>query len=81
MMRAHIYGGKQLVYGFANSATIFTGSQIVEAGGTASNTTVTSGGECESVVNGGVDEVGNGVVDIRGESRENDTYEAGGSGE
>ena len=41
---AHISGGKQLVYGFANSATIFTGSQIVEAGGTASNTTVSSGG-------------------------------------
>jgi autotransporter passenger strand-loop-strand repeat protein len=49
---AQISGGKQLVFGVASGATIFTGSQIVEAGGTASNTTVLKGG-VETVSSGG----------------------------
>ena len=35
---AQISGGEQDVYGAANSDTIFTGSQVVETGGTASGT-------------------------------------------
>ena len=41
---AQISGGRQLDYGLASGGTIFTGSQVVEAGGTASGTTVSSGG-------------------------------------
>jgi autotransporter passenger strand-loop-strand repeat protein len=41
---AAISGGKQLDYGFAGVATIFKGSQTVAGGGTASGTTVRSGG-------------------------------------
>ena len=33
-------GGEQDVFGLASGATIFTGSQVVEAGGTASGTVV-----------------------------------------
>jgi autotransporter passenger strand-loop-strand repeat protein len=42
---AQISGGRQLDFGVASGATVFSGSQVVEAGGTASNTTVSSGGE------------------------------------
>jgi autotransporter passenger strand-loop-strand repeat protein len=49
---AHISGGKQLVFGVASGVTVFAGSQVVEAGGTASNTTV-SGGGTEIVLSGG----------------------------
>ena len=49
---AQISGGKQLDYGSASSATVFSGSQIVEAGGIASDTTV-SGGGTEIVLSGG----------------------------
>ncbi len=51
---AQISGGKQLVYGSASGATVFTGSQVVELGGTANNTTVSSGGT-EIVLSGGTD--------------------------
>ena len=44
---AQISGGEQDVYGTASSATVFTGSQVVEAGGVASDTTVSGGGEQE----------------------------------
>ena len=45
---AQIVSGEQDVYGTASGVTIFTGSQAVEAGGTASGTIV-SGGGLESV--------------------------------
>ena len=51
---AQISGGKQLVYGSASGATVFTGTQVVESGGTANNTTVSSGGT-EIVLSGGTD--------------------------
>jgi autotransporter passenger strand-loop-strand repeat protein len=41
---AQIRGGEQDVFGTASGATVFAGSQVVESGGTASNTTVSSGG-------------------------------------
>ena len=46
---AKISGGTQLDYGLASSTTVFTGSQVVEAGGVASSTTVSSGGTLELV--------------------------------
>src|SRR5262245_39390426 len=46
---ALISGGVQDVFGLASGATVFTGSQVVESGGTASNTTVSSGGTGEVV--------------------------------
>jgi autotransporter passenger strand-loop-strand repeat protein len=49
---AQIWGGEQDVYGFASRAGVFTGSQVVEAGGVASSTTVASGG-FEFVSSGG----------------------------
>ena len=42
---AQISGGTQLDYGLANGATVFTGSQVVEFGGTASGTTISGGTE------------------------------------
>ncbi len=42
---AQISGGTQLDYGLANGATVFTGSQVVESGGTASGTTISGGTE------------------------------------
>ena len=44
---ALISGGEQDVFGFASGATVFSGLQIVEFGGTASGTTVSSGGTLE----------------------------------
>ena len=41
---AQISGGIQKVFGSASGATVFTGSQVIEFGGTASNTTVKAGG-------------------------------------
>ena len=41
---AQISGGEQDVFGSANGAIVFAGSQVIEAGGTASNTIVLSGG-------------------------------------
>jgi autotransporter passenger strand-loop-strand repeat protein len=41
---AHISGGEQDVRGYASGATVFGGSQVIEAGGTASSTTVANGG-------------------------------------
>src|ERR1700722_4956964 len=41
---AQISGGVQKVFGSASGATVFTGSQVIESGGTASNTTVKVGG-------------------------------------
>ena len=49
---AQIFGGTQLVYGYASGATVFAGSQIVENGGIASGTTVSSGGIVEVLANG-----------------------------
>jgi autotransporter passenger strand-loop-strand repeat protein len=43
---AQISGGEQDVFGSANGAIVFAGSQVIEAGGTASNTIVLSGGAC-----------------------------------
>ena len=42
---AMISGGTQLDYSLASGATIFTGSQVVESGGTASGTTISGGTE------------------------------------
>jgi fibronectin-binding autotransporter adhesin len=39
-----ISGGVQKVFGSASGATVFTGSQVIESGGVASNTTVKVGG-------------------------------------
>jgi autotransporter passenger strand-loop-strand repeat protein len=49
---AKISGGVQLDYGYASGATVFTGSQVVETGGTASGTGVIGGG-FELVSSGG----------------------------
>ena len=49
---AKISGGEQDVYGVATGATIFTGSQVVEFGGTASSTVVSGGALV--VVSGGL---------------------------
>jgi autotransporter passenger strand-loop-strand repeat protein len=53
---ARISGGIELDFGLAGGATIYAGSQVVESAGTASNTTVSSGGTLDllkgSVVNG-----------------------------
>jgi autotransporter passenger strand-loop-strand repeat protein/T5SS/PEP-CTERM-associated repeat protein len=49
---AQILGGRQLDYGLASGATVSTGSQVIEAGGTASDTTVSSGGVV-TVLSGG----------------------------
>src|SRR5262249_54761331 len=48
-----IDGGKQDVFGFASGAGVLAGSQIVESGGTASDTTVANGGLVE-VLSGGL---------------------------
>ena len=42
-----IVGGEKDVFGLANSATVFAGSQVVEPGGIVSNTLVLSGGTIE----------------------------------
>jgi autotransporter passenger strand-loop-strand repeat protein len=44
---AQIFGGEQDVFGVARGATVIFGSQVVESGGTASGTTVSSGGTLE----------------------------------
>jgi autotransporter passenger strand-loop-strand repeat protein len=44
---ALISGGEQEVFGYASSATVFAGAQIVESGGSATDTTVSSGGMLE----------------------------------
>ena len=49
---ALISGGEQGVFGYASGATVLTGSQVVESGGTASSTTVSSGGTLD-VLSGG----------------------------
>ena len=49
---ALISGGTQLVYGLAGGATIFTGEQMIELGGIASRTVVSSGGTLD-VLSGG----------------------------
>ena len=49
---AQISGGTQFVYGVANAAIVFAGAQIVELGGLASGTTVSSGGTLD-VLSGG----------------------------
>jgi autotransporter passenger strand-loop-strand repeat protein len=49
---AQINGGDQELYGLADNATIFAGSQVVENGGVASGTTISAGGT-EYVSNGG----------------------------
>ena len=41
---AQISGGEQDVFGYASGATVFTGSQVVESGGSTSSTTIMSGG-------------------------------------
>ena len=41
---AQISGGIQKVFGSASGTTVFTGSQVIELGGTASSTTVKAGG-------------------------------------
>ena len=41
---AKISGGEQDVFGLASGATVFAGYQVIEAGGVASGTTVSSGG-------------------------------------
>ncbi len=67
-----IDGGEQDVYGTASGVTIWAGSQVVEAGGVASGTTVNSGGTLEllsgatmvgtTVSAGGTLEIGSGYV-------------------
>jgi autotransporter passenger strand-loop-strand repeat protein len=49
---AQISGGEQDLFGYASGASVFTGSQVVESGGTASGTIVGSGGT-EFVYSGG----------------------------
>jgi autotransporter passenger strand-loop-strand repeat protein len=49
---AKISGGTQLDYGLASGAMVFTGAQVIESGGTASGTTVSSGGTLD-VLSGG----------------------------
>jgi autotransporter passenger strand-loop-strand repeat protein len=39
-----IFGGEQDVFGIAGGGTVFGGSQVIEGGGTASNTTIANGG-------------------------------------
>ena len=39
-----IFGGEQDVFGIAGGGTVFGGSQVIEGGGTASNTTIRTGG-------------------------------------
>jgi fibronectin-binding autotransporter adhesin len=51
---AQISGGEQDVYGSASGTTVFTGSQLVESCGAASNTIVSSGG-WETISSGGTD--------------------------
>ena len=51
---AKITGGTRSFTALANSATIFTGSQVVEAGGTASGTIISGG--TEIVSSGGTDD-------------------------
>jgi serralysin len=41
---AQISGGEQNVFGFASGAVVFAGTQVIESGGTATSTTVKSGG-------------------------------------
>ena len=41
---AQIFGGEQDVFGIAGGGTVFGGSQVIEGGGTASNTTIANGG-------------------------------------
>ena len=50
---AQIVGGTQDVFGYASGAAVFRGSQVVSAGGTAANTTVSSGGTL-TVLSGGL---------------------------
>jgi len=45
---AKISGGAQFDYGLASGATVFTGAQVVESGGTASSTTISGGSEIVS---------------------------------
>ena len=69
---AQILGGEQDVFGYASGATIFAGSQVVEAGGRASGTIVSSGGTLTllsggTAINfligsGGILEVGSGKI-------------------
>ena len=54
MTSARISGGTQVDLGLASGATIFTGSQVIEAGGTASGTVITADGS-ETVLAGGTD--------------------------
>ena len=49
---AQISGGVQFDYGLASGVVIFAGSQVVESGGTANSTTVSSGG-MELILSGG----------------------------
>ena len=51
---AQLSGGEQDVFGYASGATVLAGSQVIEAGGTASSTTVSNGGK-ETVSAGGTD--------------------------
>jgi autotransporter passenger strand-loop-strand repeat protein len=65
---AQISGGEQDVHGYASGAMVFTGSQVVEGGGTASNTTIDSGG-LEIVNGGGTDDgvqISGGEQDVNG---------------
>ena len=69
---AQIVGGEQDVFGVANSAIVFAGSQVVEPGGIVSNTLVLSGGTIEllggsvasalSISSGGTFEIASGYV-------------------
>jgi len=61
---AQISGGTQFDYGTATGVTVFTGSQVVESGGTASDTTVSNGGT-EIVSSGGTD--GGATISVGGE--------------
>jgi autotransporter passenger strand-loop-strand repeat protein len=49
---AQVSGGTQLVYGLASGATLMTGLQVIESGGIASRTLVSSGGTLD-VLSGG----------------------------
>ena len=52
-LNAQISGGSQVVSGYASGVTVYTGSQVVENGGTATGTTVSSGGTLD-LMSGGV---------------------------
>ena len=54
---ALVSGGAQIVYGLASGVTVFTGSQLIESGGSAVGTTISNGGEVEVLLGGMAEDV------------------------